>query len=230
MQRDDKERVVAELAERLRTSETLLVADYRGLTHAELDGVRTELLKHGARFAVVKNTLTKRAAKVAGVDALEEFLTGPTAIAFVAGGDMIAVAKTLSETARLTRRLELKGGVLQGGAIPGDAVRELATLPPPDVLRSQLLGVIVGPTTSIVGIFAAPLRDVVGVLDARIRQLEEQAGAASPAEPEPAPEIAVEPEASARAEQPAAGEPPAEPEAAEAAGEPDDEPEEAEEE
>jgi large subunit ribosomal protein L10 len=173
MLRTDKERVVAELVERLRTSDTLLIADYRGLTHKELDGVRTELLKNGARFAVVKNTLTKRAADAAGLQGLDELLIGPTAIAFVAGGDMVAVAKVLSETARQTRRLSLKGGILQGRTIGADDVSDLATLPPGDVLRAQLVGAIVGPASAIVSVFAAPLRDVVGVIEARIRQLEE---------------------------------------------------------
>jgi large subunit ribosomal protein L10 len=191
MLKQDKERVVAELVELLRTSDTLLVADYRGLTHAELDGVRTELLMHGARFAVVKNTLTRRAADTAGVDALDEFLTGPTAIAFVTEGDAVAVAKTLADTARQTRRLALKGGLLGGRAISGDDVRELATAPPADVLRGQLLGAIVGPMTMIVGIFSAPLRDFVGVIDARIRQLEERSGAGAPAPAEPAEEPAA---------------------------------------
>lgn len=210
MLKEDKERVVAELLERLRTSETLLVADYRGLTHAELDGVRTELLKHGARFVVVKNTLTRRAAEAAGIDALDEFLKGPTAIAFVTDGDPMAVAKTLSDTARQTRRLSLKGGLLQGKVISGDDVRDLAALPPSDVLRGQLLGAIVGPMAAIVGIFTAPLRDFVGVVDARIRQLEERDEVAAP--PAPAEEAPAEPEASA---EPAELEEPAEPEATE---------------
>jgi large subunit ribosomal protein L10 len=184
MLRTDKERVVAELVERLRTSDTLLVADYRGLTHAELDGVRTELLRSGARFSVVKNTLTRRAVEAAGVEGLDELLTGPTAIAFVMDGDMVAVAKTLSDTARQTRRLSLKGGILQGRTIGADDVRDLATLPPVDVLRGQLLGAIVGPVSSIVGIFAAPLRDFVGVVDARIRQLEERGEPAAQSETE----------------------------------------------
>src|SRR5918999_5892395 len=79
MLRKDKEQVVAELAERLRSSDTLIVADYRGLTMSEIDGVRTKLLEHGARFTVVKNTLTKRAAEQAGLVELNEFLDGPTA-------------------------------------------------------------------------------------------------------------------------------------------------------
>ena len=186
MLKEEKERVVAELVERLRTSDTLIIADYRGLPMTELDGVRGELLKHGARFAVVKNTLTRRAADAAGVEELKELLQGPTAIAFVAGGDMVAVAKTLSETARRTKILELRGWLLQGRAITADQVRDLATLPPAEVLQAQVLGAIVGPLNAIVGLFAAPLRDLVGVLDARIKQLEEQgetpAASAAPAE------------------------------------------------
>lgn len=174
MLRKDKERVVRELVERLRASETLIVADYRGLSMSELDGVRTELLKHGARFSVVKNTLTKRAAEEAGIGPLAELLDGPSAIAFVGDGDMVAVAKTLSETARRTKVLEIRGGILQGVPMGADQVLELATLPPVEVLRGQVLGAVVGPLNAIVGLFTAPLRDFVGVLDARIAQLQEE--------------------------------------------------------
>jgi large subunit ribosomal protein L10 len=170
----DKERVVAELVERLRASDTLIVADYRGLTMSEIDGVRTELLKHGARFSVVKNTLTKRAAEQADVPSLVELLEGPTAIAFVLEGDMVAVAKTLNDTARQTKVLSLKGGLLQGQPVSAEEVQKLAALPPTDVLQSQVLGAVIGPLNAIVGLFTAPLRDLVGVLDARISQLQEQ--------------------------------------------------------
>ena len=195
MLKQEKEQVVAELVERLRTSDTLLVADYRGLNMTEIDNVRGELLKHGARFSVVKNTLTRRAAEAAGVDALNEFLEGPTAIAFVSEGDMVAVAKALNDTARQTKILTLKGGILQGETITAEQVRDLAALPPADVLRGQVLAAIVGPMTAIVGIFAAPLRDLVGVLDARMSQLDEQGNASDEAAPEP--EAAAEPEVSA---------------------------------
>ena len=174
MLKRDKEQVVAELVERLRASDTLIVADYRGLTMTEIDGVRTELLKHGARFSVVKNTLTKRAAEQAGVPGLVELLDGPTAIAFVLEGDMVAVAKTLNDTARQTKVLSLKGGLLQGQPVSAEEVQKLAALPPADVLQSQVLGAVIGPLNAIVGLFTAPLRDLVGVLDARISQLQEQ--------------------------------------------------------
>jgi large subunit ribosomal protein L10 len=172
--KEKKEQVVAELVERLRSTDTLIVADYRGLSMKEIDGVRGELLQHGARFSVVKNTLTRRAAEEAGVEALKDFLEGPTAIAFVGDGDMVAVAKTLSDTARRTKILAVRGGILQGETITADQVRDLATLPSLDILQGQVLGAIVGPMTAVVGLFTAPLRDLVNVLDARIQQLEEQ--------------------------------------------------------
>jgi large subunit ribosomal protein L10 len=184
MLKADKERVVAELTERLREAQTLLVADYRGLTVGEIDSLRTQLLQHGASFRVVKNTLTRRAAEAAGADGLLTLLDGPTAIAFLeSDGDPVAVAKALSDIARTSRILALRGGILDGAAITAEDVENLAKLPPADVLRGQLVGALAGPL-QIVGLFAAPLRDLVGVLDARIRQLEETAESAEqPAEP-----------------------------------------------
>jgi large subunit ribosomal protein L10 len=171
MLRKDKEQVVAELAERLRASDTLILADYRGLSVSELDDVRTKILEHGARFTIVKNTLTKRAAEEAGLETLTALLDGPTAIAFVGDGDMVGVAKALDETAKRTKILSIKGGILQGAPMEAAQVVELASLPPADVLQGQVLGAIVGPLTSIVGLFGAPLQDFVGLLDARIDQL-----------------------------------------------------------
>jgi large subunit ribosomal protein L10 len=192
MQKSEKERVVAELTERLRLTQTLIVADYRGLTNAEIDGLRGELLKHGARFAVVKNTLTRRAAEAAGADALLALLEGPTAIAFLeADGDPVAVAKALGTSARDTRVLAIRGGVLEGRPISADEVESLAKLPPVDVLRGQVLGAITAPLTTIVALFRAPLQDLIGLIDARIEQLGDSAEAGSPKE-EPAAAAAVE--------------------------------------
>jgi len=173
--RSQKEIVIAELVERLRSTQTLIVADYRGLTMKQLDALRSRLLEHGAKFSVVKNTLTRRAAEAAGADQLLALLEGPTAIAFLeAGGDPVAVAKALQEAARTTRVLALRGGILEGKTISDEDVRNLATLPTVEVLQAQLVGAIAGPLTTVVGLFAAPMRDLVGVLDARINQLQEQ--------------------------------------------------------
>jgi large subunit ribosomal protein L10 len=196
MLKADKERVVAELTERFREASTLLVADYRGLTVTEIDDLRTQLLQHGARFRVVKNTLTRRAAEAAGTEAVLTLLDGPTAIAFLeSDGDPVAVAKALREVARTSRVLAIRGGILDGTAITAEDVEELAKLPPADVLRGQLVGALAGPL-QVVGLFAAPMRDFVGVLDARIKQLEE-AGE----QPQPTPE----PQAEAEPEEPQAG-------------------------
>jgi large subunit ribosomal protein L10 len=101
---DRKEKIVAELTERLRDAETLIVADYRGLTMKEIDALRGKLLEHGARFTVVKNSLTRRAAEEAGAEGVLALLEGPTAIAFLESeGDPVAVAKALSDTAQTTR-------------------------------------------------------------------------------------------------------------------------------
>jgi large subunit ribosomal protein L10 len=204
MLKREKERVVADLVERLRASDTLIIADYRGLTMPEIDGVRTEVLKHGARFTVVKNTLTKRAAEEAGVPELVELLDGPTAIAFVGEGDMVGVAKALSDTARQTRILSVRGGILQGKPMSAEQVRDLASLPPAEVLRGQVLGAIVAPLSAIAALINAPLQDLVGLIDARIEQLEAQGGTEQPPDEAPAaddetaepaePEIAEEPE------------------------------------
>ena len=158
MDKQQKERQVGELAERLRSAETLIVADYRGLTMPQIDALRTKLLEQGVRFTVVKNTLTRRAAEEAGADALLALLDGPTAIAFLeSGGDPVAVAKALQDAARDTQVLAVRGGVLQGRTITSEDVAELAKLPPLDVLRGQVLGAVTAPLTAIVGLFTAPL-------------------------------------------------------------------------
>jgi large subunit ribosomal protein L10 len=205
MQRSEKERVVAELAERLRSAETLMVADYRGLTMPEIDELRTRLLEAGARFTVVKNTLTKLAAEEAGTKDVLELIDGPTAIAFLeADGDPVAAAKVLNETARARDVLVIRGGILEGVVVGDDDIKRLATLPAAEVLQAQLVGAVAAPLTTVVGLFAAPLRDLVGVIDARIRQLEEQGEAV------PEPEATAEEEPAAEAEPAAEGEPAAE--------------------
>jgi large subunit ribosomal protein L10 len=197
MQRSEKERVVAELAERLRSAQTLMVADYRGLTMPEINDLRTRLLEAGARFTVVKNTLAKLAAEAAGTQDVLELIEGPTAIAFLdADGDPVAVAKVLNETARTRNVLVIRGGILDGALVGDDDINRLASLPPAEVLHAQVVGAVAGPLTTVVGFFNAPLRDLVGVIDARIRQLEEQSEA-PPEEPAPA-----EPEPEAAAEEP----------------------------
>jgi large subunit ribosomal protein L10 len=182
MNKDDKSKVVAELTEKLKASETMIVADYRGLTMPQIDALRSRLIESGARFSVVKNTLTRRAAEAAGADALLALLEGPTAIAFVdAEGDAVAVAKALADSVRDTRVLEIRGGIMQGRVISGADVDALAKLPPLEVLRGQVIGAVIAPLQNLVGLVNAPLQNLYGLIDARIEQLQQQ-GEEAPAE------------------------------------------------
>jgi large subunit ribosomal protein L10 len=215
MLKSDKEKIVAELVERLKSTDTLFVTDYRGLSVTEIDDLRTKLIEAGARFSVVKNTLTRRAAQEAGNEALLAMLDGPTAIAFIeAEGDMVAVAKALADSARTTKILAIRGGLLDGSPIGEEEVKNLATLPPLDVLRGQVLGAITAPLMTVVGLISAPVRDLLGLIDARIEQLQAQGDTSADAvASEPAVETRVE-EESADAEpataEAAAGQPSAE--------------------
>lgn len=219
MQRPEKEKIVAELTERLRESETMIVADYRGLSVKEIDQLRTKLLGQGATFTVVKNSLTRRAAEAAGADTLLTLLEGPSAIAFLeTGGDAVAVAKALADSARTTRVLAVRGGVMQGRAITAEEVAELAKLPPVDVLRGQVLGAVSGPLYAIVGLFTAPLQNLHGLIQARIDQLggEEADESEAPQADDAAAEAAVETEGETRDEETTEAEAPPEEPVAEA--------------
>jgi large subunit ribosomal protein L10 len=219
VKKEDKQKVVDELTQRLKAADTLLVADYRGLTMPQIDALRSRLLESGARFHVVKNTLTRRAAEAAGADALLALLEGPSAIAFIeADGDMVAAAKAFADAARESRILEIRGGVMSGRTMTAAEVESLATLPPLEVLRGQVIGAILAPLNAIAGLINAPLQNLYGLIDARIEQLEAQGGdtsatdaAPAAAEEAPAEEAPAEPEAA----EPEA----AEPEAAQAASE-----------
>ena len=211
MLRADKERIVAELADQLSSADTLIVADYRGLTNKQLEALRDVLLEHGARFRIVKNTLTRQAAQVAGAEGLLVMLEGPTAIAFIeSSGDPAAVAKALATTAKETNVLTLRGGIFEGQTLSGDKVAELAALPPVDVLKAQLVGAIVAPLTQLLALVSAPLRDLYGLVDARIKQLEDEGQVVEPAASEPEPAAEGSPaEADEVAESPAEADTPA---------------------
>jgi large subunit ribosomal protein L10 len=193
VQKEDKEKIVTELTDKLRNSETMIVADYRGLTMPQIDALRSKLIENGARFTVVKNTLTRRAAEAAGADQLLALLEGPSAIAFVeSDGDAVAVAKALADSARDTKVLEIRGGIMQGRVISGSDVEELAKLPPLDVLRGQVIGAIIAPLSAIAGLINAPLQNLYGLIDARIEQLGEAIPpAADSLVEEPAAEVAT---------------------------------------
>jgi len=178
MSRADKESAVAELADEFRNSSGAVLTDYRGLSVDDLKELRRSLGEN-ASYAIVKNTLTKLAAKDAGIDGLADLLVGPSAIAFVKG-DVVETAKGLRDFGRTNEALIIKGGYLEGSPISADEIRKLADLESRDVLLGKLAGAMQASLQNAASLFNAPLADMARVLGALQSKLEEDAPAPDP--------------------------------------------------
>jgi len=151
MNRDEKAAVVEEVAAQIKESEAVFAVDYRGISVPQAAELRTRLTDAGARFRVVKNTLTELAADKAGAESLKEILDGPTAFTFVtADGDVALAAKALAEFRRRNAVLEFKGGLMNGETLTAEQLNALARLPAREILHGQLVGVIASPITGLV--------------------------------------------------------------------------------
>ncbi len=173
----EKVREVEELRDLLANSPLAILTDYRGLTVADIQGLRARLRPVGSNIRVVKNTLTKIAAEQAGVTGLDPYLEGPTALV-TATEDPVAPAKIVTEFARTSRILQLKAAVLEGSVISAQGVEELASLPPREVLLGRVVGQMQAPVYGLVNVLAGTIRSLAYVLQARAEQLgggEEQA-------------------------------------------------------
>jgi large subunit ribosomal protein L10 len=166
--RAEKEAIVTRLEGKLGRSEVVLFADYRGLKVSEITELRERLRQAGAEFQVVKNTLTRLAARRVGLEGTEAFLVGPTAIT-VSEQEGAAPARVLQEFARDHKALELKGGLLRGRVLTVDQVKNLAELPGREELLARLVGHTQAPLAGAVGVLQALLRNLVYVLD-QVRQ------------------------------------------------------------
>lgn len=142
--REAKEQVVQEIEDKLKSSMSVVVVDYRGLKVSEMTELRKELRANEVDFKVYKNSFSRRAADNAGLTELNEFLTGPNAIAFCES-DVIVAAKVLHEFSKKHEALEIKAGVLEGEFAPVEDVKAIATLPSKDGLVSMLLSVLQAP-------------------------------------------------------------------------------------
>lgn len=175
----EKSAAIAELADNFRNSGAAVLTEYRGLTVKQLSQLRSTLNGH-ATYAVVKNTLTKLAAKDAGVTAFDGQLQGPSAIAFVTG-DAVEAAKSLRDFAKANPALVIKAGVLDGLAMTADEIRQLADLESREVLLAKLAGAMNASLTKAVYLFAAPLSQSARLIDALRAKVEaEGTGGAAP--------------------------------------------------
>ncbi|EOD4423120.1 50S ribosomal protein L10 [Staphylococcus aureus] len=139
-----KKQLVDEIAEVLSNSVSTVIVDYRGLTVAEVTDLRSQLREAGVEYKVYKNTMVRRAAEKAGIEGLDEFLTGPTAIA-TSSEDAVAAAKVISGFAKDHEALEIKSGVMEGNVITTEEVKTVGSLPSHDGLVSMLLSVLQAP-------------------------------------------------------------------------------------
>lgn len=169
MARPEKEAIVREIKEKFNTSKSVILADYRGLSVTEVTELRKKLREAGVDYRVVKNTLTSRAAKAANIDGLDQFLSGPTALAF-SGNDVVMPAKILNDFAKDHKMLELKGGILEGKVIDLAAVKELASLPSREALLGQLAGMFNSPMRGLVTVLSGPLRNLAYAIEAVRKQ------------------------------------------------------------
>jgi large subunit ribosomal protein L10 len=210
MNKEQKAAAIEEVAGQIQESEAVLAVDYRGISVPQAAELRTRLTEAGARFRVVKNTLTERAADQAGAESLKEILEGPTAFTFVFadGGDVALAAKALATFRREHNVLAFKGGLMNGDVLSVEQMEELSRLPARDVLHGQLVGMIASPITGLV----RGLNALISGLAIQLQKIVEQglvggdepAAEAAPAE---ADEASAEEADEAPAEEAAAEEP-----------------------
>src|ERR671914_2728263 len=184
MNKEQKAAAIEEVATQIQESEAVFAVDYRGISVPQVAELRTRLTEAGARFRVVKNTLTERAADEAGAEALKELLEGPTAFTFVAAdGDVALAAKALSQFRRANEVLEFKGGIMNGEALSIDQIESIARLPSLDVLHGQMVGVLASPITGLV----RGLNQLISGLAIALGQVQAE-GKIGGGEPAPQPE------------------------------------------
>jgi large subunit ribosomal protein L10 len=207
MDKEQKAAAVAELTEDLKGVDAVFAIDYRGISVTGAAELRRNLAEADAVFKVVKNRLAKRAAADAGVDDLDDLLTGPTALTLI-NGDAVIAAKAISNFSREHEVLAYKGGFMDGAPLDDDGFKTIARLPGLDVLRGQLVGITASPLTGLV----SGLNNMLSGLGRQLAQIAEQGLVTGEAPAEAAPE---EPAAEPESEEPAAAEEAEEPAAEE---------------
>jgi large subunit ribosomal protein L10 len=204
LNREQKAAAIAEIAQDIRESDAVFAVDFRGISVPQAADVRAKLRDADARFRVVKNTLTERAADDAGAQELKALLVGPTALTFVRG-DVAVAAKVIATFNRDTQLLEFKGGLLDGDPLAPEQVQAIARLPARDVLYGQLVGIVASPVSGLV----RTLNALIGGLALQLGQIAEQKQSGEPAAPQAEPQPAGDQDAEAP-EPPSATDAPAE--------------------
>ena len=167
---EEKAQVVAEIKEKFQGATGVVIADYRGLTVAQVTQLRSQLREAGVEYRVLKNTLVRRAAHEVGIEGLDPFLEGPTAVAFSA--DPVAPAKVLADFAKTAKTFAIKGGVVEGKVVDANGVKALAELPSREVLLAQVVRGMQAPLVGMVNVLQGPIRKMGYALE-EVRKLKE---------------------------------------------------------
>jgi large subunit ribosomal protein L10 len=178
MPTEQKIAAVADLTDKLGRAQLTIIADYRGLKVADMQGLRGQLRPHGGEMNVAKNTLARIAARNVGRTAIEPALEGPTALIFVYD-NIAGASKVVTDFARISRIMTIRGGLLGDRLVSPEQVASLATLPPKEQLQAELLGALVGPVSGVVSIVNGVAQALVSIVDQRAQQMG--GGAAEPA-------------------------------------------------
>jgi large subunit ribosomal protein L10 len=169
--RERKEELVRQYTERLQASKALVLVDYQGVRVAESEQLRRSLRENEATLQVVKNRMLKLALAQVGIELPQEWLDGPTAIAFCRG-EVPTVAKVLGDFAQEVATFSIKGGLMETAVLSVEQIAVLANLPPRPVLLAQVLGAFNAPASQLVGAVAGGIRQVLNVLQAYVDKLE----------------------------------------------------------
>lgn len=164
---------VAEIKDRFQRSKSAILIDYRGLTVEEVTGLRNDFRKQGVEYKVYKNTLINRALEESGIKGMEQYLNGPTAVAF-GYQDAVAPAKIIDTTIKKLKKTQVKAGYVEGKVFDATAIQALADLPSREVLMARLLGSMQAPITGTVTVLGGVLRSVLYALKA-VQELKEKA-------------------------------------------------------
>lgn len=170
----EKVKAVGELAQRLKEADAVVLTEFRGLKVAQASAFRAQLRAEGLEFKVVKNTLLRRAAQDAGIEGLDPYLTGTTALV-LGTGDVVAPAKALYAFLKDNKELTVKAGVLEGAVIAADRVEALAKLPSRDELLGKVVSAMNAPLANMAMVLNAPLQNMAFGLSALRAKKEEEA-------------------------------------------------------
>jgi len=171
--REKKEKIVKDVKEKLEKSKVAVFADYRGITAGEITQLRRNLRESGSELKIAKNTLTKIAARDLGLDGLDPYLEGPVAIAF-GYEDAVAPAKILAKFIKEHKKMEIKGGVLEKAVVDAAGIKDLADLPPKEVLLARVVGGMQAPISGLVNVLQGSIRNLVYALEAVRKQKAEE--------------------------------------------------------